>query len=175
MMRRATVITSIFCLAILYGLGIATRAAPFLLESREIHDQIRSLANVKRIELTIEPMPADIEAAGVSAKSMRRSLSRRLKDAGFVVTQGEDGPVLRFRIATATHDTVPQGIAINLYMALHQRVRIHEIDEDLMVPTWMQNLVGLETMQNVGEAVTEQADVMIDTFIARCAAARHGA
>ena len=154
-------------MAIFVVAGPKSGAAPILPKPHKLHDQMRSLAKLKRIALKIEPMPAEVRVAGVTAAKIRRSWSKRLEQAGFELAEGEGDPVLSFKISTITDKAVPHGVAFNPYLALSQPVRIDGIDGYLAVPTFVEIVVGLETEEKLGPVVEQQAQQMLDNFIRR--------
>ena len=166
-MRRSIVIAFILGLAVSGSVALLTRAAPMPPARPKLHDQIRSLAKLTSLELRIDPMDAAIRETGIESATIHRIWSKRLKEAGFKITEGKGDPVLAFTVSTVTDKAVPGGIAFNPYLSLSQRVHIDGIEKRLTVPTFVEIIVGLEPRENLGMGVAQQAERMIGNFIKR--------
>lgn len=147
-------------------LGLFAWSAPLVPKRALPSDQVLSLSRLKKIRLQVGALPVELVNAGLTVEDIKTKWQQRLVDAGFEVTKETDAPTIELR--TITDPRLPDAIAINPYLLLHQPVNITRIDRELMLPTYAHVLVGLEPKNNLLKPTQEVLDEMMKAFIDQC-------
>lgn len=135
------------------AIGLSAWAAPILPRRSTLSDTDRSLAGLKRIELIVEDLPAQIKGVGLTAELLRKMIAKDLEAAGYQTTDTKRVSKLGVRVSAVTDPNVPGGIAFSVVMVLYQRVKIERLDRTLFVPTHAQVVLGLEAKHNLSKSI----------------------
>ncbi len=154
-----------FMAAVVALIGLAAWAAPIVPERRELAAQTQSLAQLKRLNLVVRELPPEMRDAGMTAERIEEIWRPRLTDAGFELTDDENAPMLELRTIVILESTVPDAIAINPYMLLHQNVKLNRTGADLTLPTYARVMVGMEKKQNIVEPTEAALRELLETFL----------
>ena len=148
-------------------------AAP-VLPKVKLTDQHLTLADLKRLELVVDPLPKRLEDLGVKWEDLDDAWRQRLSDAGFELTNGKGDPILRLHLVVAIDAEVPDAIAVAPRVTLEQRVMLPNRDRAFMVPTYVHHAVGLEPERKLGPSMDQALRHMLELFIAKQRAAAAG-
>ena len=146
-------------------------AAPMLPHKRELPHDVRSLADLKQVNLIVQDMPAPFRQAGIKRAHLEEVWRRRLIQAGIELSTVPDVPQLKLRVEFVEDPVVPDAAGMIGFITLVQAVTITRLNEPLFLPSYTEYAVGIDTKKNIkrefGPAITN----MVDGFIRNVRAA----
>lgn len=138
------------------------------LPRRNIPPQIHSLASLDRISIAFAiPLPDELRRAGLSEQEILAACAKELSDAGFEIVADRDAPQLRFVVIFATDDQDPQQRGYALLATLDQAVRVQRLDRTLMLPTYVDLVVGLDPKAQLKRQLKAGFDKLANNLIKR--------
>ena len=151
-MKNKVASFSLLVAAALVGTAVIALSAPVVPGRGPLTDPVKSLRKLRSVYLKIHVASPQADRAGITAEKIRARWALELMVRS-VAKRGQ------------------QGMALMFLMRLHQRVTIDRTGQKLRVPTYTQDLGGLEDKKNFELSVRRSLDGMLDRFIAECATA----
>lgn len=142
-----------FALAVLLLVAASWLIAAPILPQRHVTDEVRSLADLSRVRLAVEEVPATLAAHDIHTNDIRGAWSRRLRVAGIEQTDDRSAPRLWVKMIGGSDPTRPGSVAYTLMVELSQAVRVERLDQKLVVPTYTDVYAGMGTPETVADAV----------------------
>lgn len=171
-MKNKVASFSLLVAAALVGTAVIARSAPVVPGRGPLTDPVKSLRKLRSVYLKIHVASPQADRAGITAEKIRARWAKWLTAARFDVVDEDSPQVARLELMVrSVAKRGQQGMALMFLMRLHQRVTIDRTGQKLRVPTYTQDLGGLEDKKNFEHSVRRSLDGMLDRFIAECAAA----
>ena len=145
---------------------VTAGAAPFVRQRQTLPGELRGLANIRRISLQINPLPAEFREVGLTTKKIMDKAKADLEEAGFEIADFDVTPRLVFTALALTDQTVPDAIGFVVFLDIQQHVRILRLEQELIVPTATLSDHGLKKYSALSTGVMERIEATIGRFIA---------
>jgi hypothetical protein len=146
------------------GVGIAV-AAPYVPRLRVVSDEERSLARIEQVALVISPLPKEVTRAGLSKEKLHDQIKTKLVEIGYQVTaDARTTPRLVVTVLVEADTASPDLLALIMFMDVQQKVRVHRLDSDLVVPTATISELALVGKSNMAQIVKDAADAVVTNF-----------
>ena len=155
----------VMLLLALNALAWVVWAGPVLFDKPKLSDQTRSLAPIERLELRFDPLPARLKEMGMRWEGIRKTWRQRLETVGYEITSGQGDPLLHLTVQLVTDDEVPDGIAFSESLLIEQPVSMEGIEGELVVPTSVHVITGLESERSLRRSVEGALRQILETFI----------
>ena len=151
--------------AVVAALTLAAVAGPLLPEKPNIPREVLSLAQIKRIRLEVTPFPRLLTDAGILPDEVKRKWRQRLEKKGIEVTTNPNDPTLRLRIDLVAEPSLPSTLAALIFISLEQDVHLKRLDRDIVLPTFTNYLVSLDTRQRMIKTMPAGIGRVLEKFI----------
>ena len=156
---------------LLLVVALCAVAAPMMPRKRELPHDVRSLADLKQINLVVPDMPAQLTQAGINQSHIEEVWRSRLTRAGIELATGPDVPQLKLRVEFVEDPDVPDAAGMIGFITLVQAVTITRLDEPLVLPSYTEYAVGIDAKKNIRKGFGPAIDGMVDGFIRKVRAA----
>ena len=165
-MRRLRTGSACFVAAIMI-LSFAWRlpGAPVLPRPEKVPDKAMSLANLERVRLEILPLTPDALGLGLTQEQLRDAWKNHLEAAEVTVVDDEEAPKLSLHLKVLADRNEGDHFAYGLFMTLEQEVQVVRLDRTLVVPTYVANVLGIESEANIREDLTSLTSFMARKFM----------
>lgn len=125
------------CLSVGAALLVVTAivaAAPIIGQKRELPDEVRCLRDLDTVSIDIQEIHFALDDTGMR-KRLFTTFQRELERRGIAVDQQVGAPrlVIQYQIARDPQGA-PESVALTTMIAVHQRVRLLRLDEQVTVP-----------------------------------------
>ena len=142
-----------------------TRAAPLFPRS-EVTNEMQSLAGVTTVLLEVNPLPEEIEDAGITTVVLRREIRKQLTENGCVLAkhQGDTAFQLRMTVVHCVNERVPDAIGIAIFLALEQPTSIDRLEKTLLIPTWTSAAVDVFHRDDTADSIRLNVDIVLADF-----------
>lgn len=162
----------VVCVAALGGLviGLSWKAAPVPgapvppNRAPRIIDPTRSMARLKEIRVSVQPMPVKLQEREVTSESVTEKVQAVLTDAGFTLSDDEKSPQLRFEVYYIADDLVPDAAAFVISMSLWQNATVERLEETFFVPTSSHVALGIERASRMEKTLHDTAEATVKLF-----------
>ena len=170
MTRPERLCGSVLTLLAVVSLALAAWAAPMVPTTLRLPDQLRSLADLKQVEIVFRrPLPPQYAKAGLTERSIRDQWTRLLEGAGLEVTGGKNVPRLGFVAMVLTDDRVPDARAYVMFCTVDQPAHLERLDQTLIVPTYTDLIVGIEHENVLSTVLQEKVKKVVENLVGRAA------
>ncbi len=158
--------------AVVTGLTLLCWAAPLVPGRAAVPDTWMSLADTKRLVLSVSRMPQGMTDAGITTELVADQWKAKLIEAGIEVLDADtpesaDAPVLQLVVLSGTEPDIPDIMLTVMYATLTQTARFDRLDMSLRVPTYTHPVASMEPKNNLGRSVRDDLDRMIEAFVER--------
>ncbi|MAE63829.1 MAG: hypothetical protein CMJ18_06110 [Phycisphaeraceae bacterium] len=103
--------------------------------SPDLPEEIRSLAGIDRVRLTIADLPDSLKKRGLKKAALRRRYVDRLERLGITVGDDEDLPRFNIWLKQFGQDRQDGTVGFVSVISVYQSVRVHRLGRDMFVPT----------------------------------------
>ncbi len=148
--------------ALLLGVSVAVVLGVPILPRRNLADELRCLSGIRHVRVKVD-MAAMKEKADEQQR-LRGVLTRTLERRGFEVTQQEDVPLLVIQYAAASNEAVPGGVVLTSILAVHQRVRLYRLNEDMTLPVAQVVVTNIGLQRELSDMLTGETERVADVF-----------
>ena len=110
-------------------------AGPVLPSKPAVADEVISLANLKRLQLDVQPLlgvPGDTEGLH---EHLTDRLRRQLTDADVEIVEDRTAPRLVMQVTGTTHRDHGPVVGLTVILTLYQQVTVERLDRSLNTPT----------------------------------------
>jgi hypothetical protein len=147
------------------SLSVAALAAPILPEKQPVADEMKCLANGKRLRVEFGEMPLALARVGVSAANVQRNVRRKLGEAGFEFVDDPETPKLLISFRALVDSTVKGTTGFAIFFEVRQRVRVLRLGDDMDLTTATLLAYGIKKNRHVAKAAFDRLDYTIDQLV----------
>ena len=149
-------------------------AGPIFSKPKEIPDEVRCLADLKKFSVVVLPMPEEV-APYVSTNRVKNQINSMLEQAGFEILEDDTAlPQCVVRVNAAIDPAQPNSLSVYAILAVRQKVLVHRIDQTLSIPTTSVHGVILTTRDRLKSELDKHMMSMVNLLVRTVrAATRH--
>ncbi len=153
-------VTALVCLT------LGAMAAPITYRPMVLPDAIRSMAELERVRVVVEPMSPEFQDLGLTPPRLRIQITHSLERAGIeVVTDddlkpGEKVPLIALHGSLSRDPSVQDATGVLIIIKLEQHAHIKRLDEEMIVPTafaWSHDIRDDATLETGIRSAIESA------------------
>ena len=160
--RRLTAWTTLILLAMVVGVAVA---APYVRRVRVVSDEEKSLARIEKVALVISALPEEATRGGLRKEKIRAQIKAKLVEIGYqVIADARATPRLVVTVQVKSDSASPDSLAVIVFLDVQQKVRVHRLDSDLVVPTATISELALAGKKNVAKIVKDAAEAAVTRF-----------
>ncbi len=163
-MSGIRIIAFIFVFIAALGVGFYAVAAPSLPVDKNISEEILCLQKITEVRIAIDPLPADVRAAGVRSENLMEIMKARLDDAGIKVTDAPKTTRLVLKCLTLRDSKQPNTVAVIFFLDVQQRVTIERLNAQMTLPTTTVLGTALTTPGNLKEVTIDRCHLAMRLF-----------
>lgn len=149
--------------AVMTGLALASPMGPV---RRYLPDEIRSLANLKRVRIDVRPPQGALANSDLTIERFEEALTRHLDRVGIKIDDDPELPKLVLATVGVETEHHPEMLAWNLVIAVHQRVLLRRAGQELTVPTASMSQIMLvsrkESVKGIDPAVKKSINTLVE-------------
>ena len=139
-----------------------TLAGPILFDP-DVPDELRCLAAIESVSVGIDP-EASIPPH-VDRQELLELATSILRQHDFEVVLERGTPHLMIHFLKVQDDKVPEAVALTTTLAVHQRVRLHRLAIDLVLPSGTVATSGIARQADLRELYRRQTRTVVDDFV----------
>ncbi len=143
--------------------GILLQAAPIAPTQTELPEEVFTLRGLKQVRFKIAPIPANLDAAGVTEQMLGKFV-QLLSDRGFEIVEDEQAPLLQLVTNGKSSAEHPSVIAVILAVGVHQRVTLHRLELEITTPTTTVSHAVVTTKGQVAEVLPAEIETFVRQF-----------
>lgn len=151
--------------AVTVALSLAVVAGPLLPEKPNVPREVLSLAGLETVKLEVAPFPRPLLDAGILPGEVERRWQERLGEENIEVTTDPNDPTLKLRIDLVTDVSLPSAVVALIFITLEQDVHLKRLDRDIVLPTFTNYLVSLDTRERTMETMPTGIERVLEKFI----------
>ena len=130
-------------------------AGPVLPASRRLPDEVRCLADLKKVQVHVPPFIGLPKDMAVTRDVMRQWVVDRLTAADIEVSDEDDLPRVVLKLNIASDPKHPDTLGLNVIIGVHQKVFVERLDQTMIVPTATVSTVMLSTQADTPKDLAE--------------------
>jgi hypothetical protein len=166
MPRRSPFCRAVPAAMVLCGLALLARAAPLFPQKPKTSDHKLSLADLDRVRIVLEPIPAVLRQLGVKGDEVEARCRRILRASGIEPDSREQEQVLNLKFYAMEDDSVQHAMGYIVSLRFNQPADLQRIGRTLNVPTYARIGGGLEPKDKLLAVLTRIVDSLIEEFAA---------
>ena len=162
MSAKRVAVIGITLIGFVVGIGVA---GPVLPRLPELTDQVKSMADLKRIRIDITPIPELVERSGTTAEQVEKTVRDRLAGAGLEVEDDAKLPRVNLTVMVAQEPDQPKAVGLAVVIMVYQNATVHRIDRKLDVPTNTVIRHVLTSRSKLADAVARETRTAVELLI----------
>ena len=160
--------------------ALAAWAAPIPPALPATNPTVRSLAELSRVRVEVDPLPPLLTEASLKTETLTDLIAKTLRDAGFHVatlkdepTEGqaaparddeEDLPTVHLTFVTATDDKFADAISFCGILTVRQPADLRRIKQQMAVTTFTGATIGLVNKKDLRDSVRQATQGVLRYF-----------
>lgn len=142
-------------------------AAPILPTSRQLPDEVLSLAGIDAAQFLLVRDATALEDNRFEFDDVEKRLRTRLRDGGLDIVESSAVPTLKIDIIPHAEPRHTDMLGYTCHLSLEQEVLLTRLSQARRVPTYAIVHGGFALKEEANKAIEDVLEILVDQFLAR--------